>query len=267
MTNVDSESVWRALASPHRRRILDLLSDGPLTTGQLSKRLPELSRFAVMQHLGVLEAAKLVLFRREGRTRMNYANAVPLREVYERWVSKPASSAAESALHLKRYAEKQKEIEQTMNQTEFRRVKIAMELPIKAPRDKVFAAFTDDYDKWWPHRYKPDSTCTVQVEPGGYVVERFKDGGGAVTGTVVYVDRPSKLIATIPSCLCRGFESFSVETFEDDGNGGTVLKRSMELWGELSDETEKMFVEGSRHLMEVALKRFVEEGIEYRPQT
>src|SRR5690349_25008091 len=102
---MDSETVWRALASPHRRKVLDLLRAGPRTTGDLARQLPDLSRFAVMQHLGVLQGAGLVLFRREGRQRFNYANAIPLRQMYERWVEPLSSSAAETALHMKRYAE------------------------------------------------------------------------------------------------------------------------------------------------------------------
>ena len=81
------EPVWKALANPVRRTILDCLRDGPRTTGELSKRFPELSRFAVMQHLGVLESANLVLVRRQGRNRYNYLNPVPIQQVYQRWVS------------------------------------------------------------------------------------------------------------------------------------------------------------------------------------
>jgi DNA-binding transcriptional ArsR family regulator len=73
-----SEQVWKALSSPHRRAMLDALRDGPLTTTALCERLPELSRFAVMQHLGVLERAGVVLVRREGRERWNELNAVPI---------------------------------------------------------------------------------------------------------------------------------------------------------------------------------------------
>ena len=62
----NDEQVWKALSSPHRRAMLDALRDGPLTTTALCERLPELSRFAVMQHLGVLERAGVVLVRREG---------------------------------------------------------------------------------------------------------------------------------------------------------------------------------------------------------
>jgi DNA-binding transcriptional ArsR family regulator len=82
----DLDLVWRALASPIRRRMLDCLRAGPRTTGWLAARFPRLSRFAVMQHLGVLETAGLVVPRREGRERWNHLNRVPIRRIYERWV-------------------------------------------------------------------------------------------------------------------------------------------------------------------------------------
>ena len=65
----DLDPVWRALSNPVRRRILDLLKEGPLTTGELAGRFPELTRFAVMQHLRVLEEAELVVPIRDGRSR------------------------------------------------------------------------------------------------------------------------------------------------------------------------------------------------------
>ena len=87
-TGSDLDGVWRALSNPARRRILDLLADGPLTTGDRSDHFPDLSRFAVMQHLKVLEGAELVVPRRSGRTRHNYLNPVPIQRIYERWVSR-----------------------------------------------------------------------------------------------------------------------------------------------------------------------------------
>ena len=84
----EADPVWRALANPVRRAILDLLRDGPLTTGQLADAFSALSRFAVMQHLGVLEEADLVVPIREGRMRYNYLNPVPIQTVYDRWVSR-----------------------------------------------------------------------------------------------------------------------------------------------------------------------------------
>ena len=80
------EKVWKALASKVRREILDLLRDGPRTTGALAEQFPRLTRFAVMQHLRVLEGAELVIPRREGRERYNYLNPVPIQQLYDRWV-------------------------------------------------------------------------------------------------------------------------------------------------------------------------------------
>ncbi len=95
------EPVFKALASPWRRKVLDMLRDGPLTTSDLHAALPELSRFAVMQHLTVLEEANLVIARREGRQRFNHLNAVPIRQVYERWVSNFEGHWAGALLSLK----------------------------------------------------------------------------------------------------------------------------------------------------------------------
>lgn len=259
---MESETVWRALASPHRRKLLDLLRDGPKTTGQLSKGLEELSRFAVMQHLGVLEEAGLVLFRKEGRTRLNYANPIPLREVYERWVSPRASTAAETAQHLRRYAERTKEVAPAMDHDRYRHIKIEMEMRISAPRDRVFAAFTTEFDNWWPHRYKPDSTCFLEPKLGGHSGEMFKTGGGAITGMIVYFDPPYKIVSTSPSSLSRGSSAYATDTFLEDGDG-CIYQRSMEMWGTVPDELEAMFREGSRALMERAFKGYVENGVGY----
>lgn len=97
----DLDLVWRALANPVRRTILDELRDGPLTTGGLAQRFPDHSRFAVMQHLGVLEEADLVLVRREGRRRFNHLNPVPIQRIHDRWVSRFRRPWTEALVDLK----------------------------------------------------------------------------------------------------------------------------------------------------------------------
>jgi len=93
MKATDLDPVWKALANSDRRAILDLLreaeirGEGGLPTGEIVMAFPGLSRFAVMQHLGVLQAAELVVSRRHGRLVLNYLNAVPIQQIYERWVS------------------------------------------------------------------------------------------------------------------------------------------------------------------------------------
>jgi len=94
--------VFKALADATRRRILDLLRDQPRTTGDLCAAFTELDRCTVMQHLGVLEKADLIVVKREGRNRWNYLNVAPIREVYDRWISPYASPSAEILTRLRR---------------------------------------------------------------------------------------------------------------------------------------------------------------------
>src|SRR5439155_8938448 len=83
--------VFKALADQKRRRLLDLLKDGPKTTGQLCDEFREVDRCTVMQHLGVLEKAGLIFVKKEGKYRWNYLDVVPIREIYDRWISEYAS--------------------------------------------------------------------------------------------------------------------------------------------------------------------------------
>jgi DNA-binding transcriptional ArsR family regulator len=82
--------------------MLDLLRDGPMSTGDLAERFRDLSRFAVMQHLGVLVEADLVVPHKHGRVRMNYLNPVPIQRIHERWVSRYQQPWAEALVGLKR---------------------------------------------------------------------------------------------------------------------------------------------------------------------
>src|SRR5918992_2896113 len=111
MSGDDTAVVWKALADPTRRAILDLLADRARTTGELSGAFPEVSRFAVMKHLGVLEAAGLVVVRRRGRERWNHLNAVPLQQAAERWLAPYAGRWAGSLLRLKDVAENRAPLE------------------------------------------------------------------------------------------------------------------------------------------------------------
>ena len=102
--NASSEQqdrVFRALASHHRRAILDALRDQPLTTGAICAQFPELDRCTVMQHLKVLEAADLILVDRRGRERWNYLNPLPIHAIHERWIGPHAEQAVALLSRLK----------------------------------------------------------------------------------------------------------------------------------------------------------------------
>ncbi len=100
-----NDQVWRALSDATRRALLDELSKEPKTTGDLVSLCPQLCRTAVMKHLDVLEAAGLLIVRREGRVRWNHINPMPIQGIYDRWVKKHVQATASRASRLKKHAE------------------------------------------------------------------------------------------------------------------------------------------------------------------
>ena len=90
----EDDLVFKALAGADRRRILDLLKDAPMTTGELGQNLDWLDRTTVMQHLRVLEKARLIISKKEGRCRWNYLDVAPIQRIHERWIQAYASPSA-----------------------------------------------------------------------------------------------------------------------------------------------------------------------------
>jgi len=97
----DDDAVFKALADPTRRFLLDLLfkRDGR-TLSELESEL-EMTRFGVMKHLKVLEGARLVLTRRSGREKLHYLNPVPVRLIHDRWIDKYTERRVSALADLK----------------------------------------------------------------------------------------------------------------------------------------------------------------------
>ncbi len=123
------DAVFRALADPTRRSLLDELfkRDGQ-TLSELEQRLP-MTRFGVMKHLKLLEEAGLVVSKRRGREKLHFLNPVPIRLVHDRWVSKYAEPWAAGLSDLKRTLEK------TMEKV--------FEIYIKTTPERLWQAITD----------------------------------------------------------------------------------------------------------------------------
>lgn len=102
----DTDALFRALADPSRRRLLDLLHahDGR-TLSELCEHL-DMTRQGVTQHLALLEAANLVTTMRQGREKLHFLNPVPLQEIYERWIAKFEKPRLKALAQLKRRLEK-----------------------------------------------------------------------------------------------------------------------------------------------------------------
>jgi DNA-binding transcriptional ArsR family regulator len=92
-TESKEDLVFKALAHPVRRALLDHVKLDPQTTGALCEAFPALDRCTVMQHLKVLEEADLIIPRREGRERWNHLNAMPIKAISDRWISAYAGHA------------------------------------------------------------------------------------------------------------------------------------------------------------------------------
>lgn len=103
----DDAAVFRALADPTRRALLDALfaHDGQ-SMQLLADRFPEMTRFGVMKHLAVLEDAGLVVTRRDGRMKLHFLNPVPIQQVADRWIDKYARPFARAMVDLQHHVER-----------------------------------------------------------------------------------------------------------------------------------------------------------------
>ncbi|HUR78043.1 MAG TPA: helix-turn-helix domain-containing protein [Acidimicrobiales bacterium] len=105
----DDDLVFKALADPSRRLLLDRLfeQDGR-TLINLEAELPQLTRFGVMKHLRVLEEANLVITDKVGREKRHYLNSVPIRLLHDRWIDKYTERQVSALVDLKHRMEKKK---------------------------------------------------------------------------------------------------------------------------------------------------------------
>jgi DNA-binding transcriptional ArsR family regulator len=103
----DDDRVFKALADPTRRYLLDQLfiRDGRTLT-ELESEL-EMTRFGVMKHLRLLEEANLIVVRRSGREKLHYLNPIPIRQIHNRWIDKYTERRASALLDLKTELEKE----------------------------------------------------------------------------------------------------------------------------------------------------------------
>jgi uncharacterized protein YndB with AHSA1/START domain/DNA-binding transcriptional ArsR family regulator len=171
------DDVFRAIGDPTRRRLLDELfkRDGQ-TLGALERRLP-MTRFGVMKHLRVLEQAGLVVTKRRGREKLHFLNAIPIRRVHDRWVSKYAAPWAAALTSLK----------QTLEDATMEKV---FEIYIKTTPERLWHAITDTDMR---RKYTFGAGVTSNWKKGS----RYEgQGQGALIfeGENLEVDPPRKLV-------------------------------------------------------------------------
>lgn len=109
----DLDLLFKALGHQLRRRLMDLLTRGPRTTGALCEAMTGVDRCTVMLHLGVLEKAGLIVVERRGRERWNHLDAMPIHDLQERWVGPYAAHAVAMLGRLRSITEENEPIAET----------------------------------------------------------------------------------------------------------------------------------------------------------
>jgi len=172
------DAVFRALADPSRRKLLDALfkHDGQ-TLGALERRLP-MTRFGVMKHLRVLEEARLVVTQRRGREKLHFLNPVPIRLVHDRWVSKYAEPWAAKLSDLKRNLE-----DGTMEKV--------FEIYIKTTPERLWEAITNPEMR---KKYSFGVAVKSDWKPGSRHEAGNQKAGLLMEGENLEVDPPRKLV-------------------------------------------------------------------------
>jgi DNA-binding transcriptional ArsR family regulator len=257
MSTPDADQpVFRALADPTRRRLLDELRRGPRTTGELVTAHPEMTRYGVMAHLDVLEKAGLIVVTRQGRHRTNHLNPVPIAAIHQRWMNPFAQAAATELLALKHHLER-KPVDESV------RTPIAAEIEAEVTIDAgvaaVWRALTDDVGRWWTHTFT-DKPHAVVLEPtiGGRFYEQFDESGaGALYATVTYIE-PGKVLRTSGPMGMPGARQY-VKTYrlEAVGASSTAVRTTASVLGDVDAEMLANYREGGRSLLE-SLKQYVE---------
>jgi DNA-binding transcriptional ArsR family regulator/uncharacterized protein YndB with AHSA1/START domain len=245
--------LWRALADPTRRRVLDLLLDRPRITGEIASHF-QMSRIAVMRHLQVLTKAGLVVSRKQGRERRYYLNAIPLQQIYQRWFDPIAAGWASGMLRLQSRVEAEDAVIGTTRPS----VDLALNVRLNAAPAVIFDALTTDPGAWWGHPMLRPQTrgLTLGHGLGGLFVEDWENGG-AILAAVTKWARNQQLELTGPFHLGLGVGVANFELAADAN--GTLLQFSFQAFGPIDPDRARQFSEGWTELIARRLKAFIEE--------
>ncbi len=188
----DPDPIFRALADPSRRRILDLLKARPgMAVGELGDHFA-FSRFAVMKHLRVLEDVGLVVPRREGKTKRLYLNAIPIQTIYDRWISQYSALWASQLTSLKYELEEEDAPMPATAQLQYLHV-----VHIRTTPQKLWEALTRPE---LTRLYFYGTDFESELRPGASVkyVQPQADGTrkAVITGKIIEVEPPRRLVHT-----------------------------------------------------------------------
>jgi len=191
------DRVFKALADPTRRELLDgLFEQGGQTLSALESRLP-MTRFGVMKHLRVLEDAGLVTTKRRGREKLHFLNPVPIRLVHDRWVSKYAEPWAATLSGLKTYLEGEMETVKTVSWADGTAPvadgTAVFEVFIRTTPERLWEAITDPAQR---RKYSFGVEVRSDWTPGSEYTAAVPGVVDIAAGRNIEVDPPRLLVQT-----------------------------------------------------------------------
>ncbi len=248
-------AIFRALGDPSRRLLLDRLFDRDgQTLGELCRHLPEMTRFGVMRHLDVLEAAGLLETRKVGREKRHYLNPVPIRLVADRWIGKFAAPVVGRMAAMKHHLEAPPMLAPDH----------VYSVLIRATPDRVWRAITDGIEtEQYYYGTRVDSDWSV----GGRITYAYPDGSLAADGEVIEIDPGRRVLMTFhprwsPEIEAEGpvRMAWEVEPAGDGVSKLTVVTSGVVEGGVIQGE----FGDGIVYIVS-GLKTFVETGESMTP--
>jgi len=148
---------------------------------------------------------------------------------------------------------------------ERRVLRIESEQRIKASPEKVFEAITTGINDWMPYRQRPDAKIVFETKPGGVIYEDWGEDGYLLFGTVAAYQPPHQLIVVGPDGYGETtFSSRNIERVEPDGNGGSIHKKTLLVWGNIPEEAEGGMRTGMPVMGEL-VRAYVETGKKFDP--
>jgi DNA-binding transcriptional ArsR family regulator/uncharacterized protein YndB with AHSA1/START domain len=246
--------LWRALADPTRRRILDLLRERPLNTGEIAAQFP-ISRIAVMRHLEVLSKAGLAVSRKRGRQRWHYLNTVPLQKLHQRWAEPVAAGFASALLRLQDTIEAEGRPMEPIRPT----IDIALDIEIAGTPAAVFAALTKDVGGWWGHPFVTTRATSLGLDPrlGGLFTERWDNGGQVIASVTGWAqDEHLALTGSFHMSVGVGVAAFDLA----ESGARTLVRFSFRAIGVADAEAAGAMTRGWAELVGIRLKGLVETG-------
>ncbi len=242
------QPVWRALFHPTRRQIVRLLQEKSRTTGELSNFF-DVTRYAVMKHLRVLEQADLIRIRREGRLRWNVLNKERLKEI-------PAD-------YLKNLHSGQlgKDDEQELAELEAGVTSLDYTVSLPVSAKSVYEAFLHHINSWWPGRNRPGTKMILEPFVGGRFYKALDDeGAGMLLGFITSL-RPNEEIRILgPMDTTDRAATSTVHIRLKEQDKHTHIHLSHRTVGEVDESLIPDYTNHWQQRLDQHLRAFVTEG-------